>query len=43
MEKTKTILIKGAGEKASAVAHGLFSNGYKRLIMTIIVIADTRM
>ncbi|MGD9160633.1 MAG: hypothetical protein PVG39_19610, partial [Desulfobacteraceae bacterium] len=34
MKKTQTILIKGAGEKASAVAHGLFSNGFKRLIMT---------
>ena len=34
MEKTETILIKGAGEKASAVAHDLFSNGYKRIIMT---------
>ena len=34
MEKTQTILIKGAGEKASAVAHWLFNNGFKRLIMT---------
>jgi xanthine dehydrogenase accessory factor len=34
MKKTQTILIKGAGEKASAVAHGLFSDGFKRLIMT---------
>jgi xanthine dehydrogenase accessory factor len=34
MEKKQTILIKGAGEKASAVAHGLFSDGYKRIIMT---------
>lgn len=34
MKKTQTILIKGAGEKASAVAHGLFSNGFKRIIMT---------
>lgn len=34
MKKTQTILIKGAGEKASAVAHDLFSNGYKRIIMT---------
>lgn len=34
MKKTQTILIKGAGEKASAVAHGLFTNGFKRLIMT---------
>ncbi len=32
--KKKTILIKGAGEKASAVAHELFSNGFKRIIMT---------
>lgn len=32
--KTQTILIKGAGEKASAVAHGLFINGYEKLIMT---------
>jgi xanthine dehydrogenase accessory factor len=28
------IVIIGAGEKASAVAHGLFSKGFKRLIMT---------
>lgn len=34
MKNTQTILIKGAGEKASAVAHELFSNGFKRLIMT---------
>lgn len=34
MKKIQTILIKGAGEKASAVAYGLFSNGYKRIIMT---------
>ena len=34
MEKTLTILIKGAGEKASAVAHKLFSSGYKKVIMT---------
>ena len=33
-EKTQTILIKGAGEKASAVAHGLFKDGYEKLIMT---------
>lgn len=33
-EKKQTILILGAGEKASAVAHGLFSKGFKRLIMT---------
>ncbi len=30
----KTILIKGAGEKASAVAHWLFNNGFKKIIMT---------
>ena len=34
MKKTQTILIKGAGEKASAVAHWLFTNGFKRLVMT---------
>ena len=34
MKKTQTILIKGAGEKASAVAHRLFCNGFKKLIMT---------
>ena len=34
MNKLLTILIKGAGEKASAVAHELFSNGFTRLIMT---------
>lgn len=34
MKKKETILIKGAGEKASAVAHRLFTNGYKRIIMT---------
>lgn len=34
MNKNNTILIKGAGEKASAVAWGLFSHGFKRLIMT---------
>ena len=34
MKKNQTILIKGAGEKASAVAHGLFSYGYKRIIIT---------
>jgi xanthine dehydrogenase accessory factor len=34
MKKNVTILIKGAGEKASAVAWGLFSHGFKRLVMT---------
>ncbi|MBN2419566.1 MAG: EF2563 family selenium-dependent molybdenum hydroxylase system protein [Deltaproteobacteria bacterium] len=34
MNKKQVILVKGAGEKSSAVAHGLFSNGYKRIIMT---------
>ncbi|NLD39177.1 MAG: EF2563 family selenium-dependent molybdenum hydroxylase system protein [Desulfatiglans sp.] len=34
MDKNKTILIKGAGEKASAVAWGLFSQGFRRIIMT---------
>ena len=34
MKKTQTILIKGAGEKASAVAYGLFSNGFENIIMT---------
>jgi xanthine dehydrogenase accessory factor len=34
MNNNITILIKGAGEKASAVAWGLFSHGFKRLIMT---------
>lgn len=33
-QKSKVILIKGAGEKASAVAHGLFKSGYEKLIMT---------
>lgn len=28
------IVILGAGEKASAVAHGLFSKGFKRIMMT---------
>lgn len=32
--KKEIILIKGAGEKASAVAHHLFSNGYKQIILT---------
>lgn len=34
MNRTRTILIKGAGEKASAVAHGLSTNGFKRIMMT---------
>lgn len=34
IKNTQAILIKGAGEKASAVAHGLFENGYEKLIMT---------
>ena len=34
VQKTQTLLIKGAGEKASAVAHGLYKNGYEKLIMT---------
>ena len=34
MNNKQTILIKGAGEKASAVAHWLFNNGFKKLIMT---------
>jgi xanthine dehydrogenase accessory factor len=34
MKNNITILIKGAGEKASAVAWGLFTHGYKRLVMT---------
>jgi xanthine dehydrogenase accessory factor len=34
MKNNITILIKGAGEKASAVAWGLFSHGFKRLLMT---------
>jgi len=34
IQKNQTILIKGAGEKASAVAHGLYTNGYHKLIMT---------
>lgn len=34
IHKTQTILIKGAGEKASAVTHGLYKNGYEKLIMT---------
>ncbi|NLA75080.1 MAG: EF2563 family selenium-dependent molybdenum hydroxylase system protein [Deltaproteobacteria bacterium] len=34
MEKKETILIKGAGEKASAVAWGLYSHGFSRLLMT---------
>lgn len=34
MHKIETVLIKGAGEKASAVAWGLYSHGYKRVLMT---------
>ena len=34
VQKSRIILIKGAGEKASAVAHGLYKNGYEKLIMT---------
>ncbi len=34
MKNNVTILIKGAGEKASAVAWGLYSHGYKRVLMT---------
>jgi xanthine dehydrogenase accessory factor len=34
IHKTRTILVKGAGEKASAVAHGLYKSGYEKLIMT---------
>ena len=34
INKNQVILIKGAGEKASAVAYGLFRNGYHRLLMT---------
>lgn len=34
MEINQTILIKSAGEKASAIALGLFSNGFKKLILT---------
>ncbi|MFC1493861.1 selenium-dependent molybdenum cofactor biosynthesis protein YqeB [Thermodesulfobacteriota bacterium] len=33
-QKTEAILIKGAGEKASAVAHGLYKNGFEKLILT---------
>jgi xanthine dehydrogenase accessory factor len=32
--KTKVILIKGAGEKASAVAHRLHQSGFRKIIMT---------
>jgi xanthine dehydrogenase accessory factor len=34
VNKIETVLIKGAGEKASAVAWGLYSHGYKRVLMT---------
>ncbi len=34
MKKTQTIFIKGAGEKASAVAYGLFTNGFENIIMS---------
>ncbi len=32
--ENKTILIKGAGEKASAVAHHLFWSGFRKIVMT---------
>ncbi len=32
--KHKKIVIIGAGEKATAVAHGLFSKGFRKIIMT---------
>lgn len=34
VQNSQTILIKGAGEKASAVAHGLFINGFNKIILT---------
>jgi xanthine dehydrogenase accessory factor len=34
VNRIETVLIKGAGEKASAVAWGLYTRGFKRIIMT---------
>ena len=31
---TRTLMIKGAGEKASAVAHRLFRHGFRKILMT---------